>query len=133
MSHFFNRFSAKVSEATGSYLAFVVAAAVVLAWAITGPFFHFSENWQLAINTGTTIITFLMVFLIQNAQNRDGMATQLKLDEIIHAITQADDDLIDSENATDKELRELQKRYALLAHQHRELKSKLDELGSSGD
>lgn len=132
MAQFFNRFAARVSEIAGSYLAFIVAVTVVIAWAITGPIFNFSETWQLAINTGTTIVTFLMVFLIQNTQNRDGTASQLKLDEIIRAIEQADNDLIDSEDATDKELRELKLRYRELARQHKELKSKLDELGAQG-
>jgi len=133
MSRFFNRFSAKVSAITGSYLAFLIAVVVVLVWALTGPIFHFSGNWQLAINTGTTIVTFLMVFLIQNTQNREGIATQLKLDEIIRAISEADDDLIDSEEATEFELKELKKRYQLLAQQHRSLKSELDQIAAQRD
>ncbi len=132
MAQFFARLSSRAAGITGHYLTFVVALLVIAVWAVTGPLFGYSNTWQLAINTGTTIVTFLMVFLIQNTQNRDGTATQLKLDEIIRAISQADDDLIDSEEATDKELRELQQRYRQLAAQHRELKSKLEEIKLQG-
>ena len=132
MSQFFAEFSNRVARITGSYLTFVVALAIIVIWAISGPLFGFSNTWQLAINTGTTIVTFLMVFLIQNTQNRDGIATQLKLDEIVRSIAQADDDLIDAEDATEKELAELQARYKQLSKQHHELKSKLDSIASQG-
>lgn len=132
MAQFFSRFSNRVAEVTGSYIVFLVAVAMIVVWAVTGPLFHFSTTWQLVINTGTTIVTFLMVFLIQNTQNREGIATQLKLDEIIRAINDADDDLIDSEEATEKELKELKARYRLLAEQHRDLKSKLDQIAAQG-
>lgn len=132
MASFFSRFSNRVAEITGSYLTFVLAFGIIVVWAITGPFFQFSNTWQLVINTATTVVTFLMVFLIQNTQNRDSIATQLKLDEIIRAISQADDDLIDSEDATEKELKELKARYKHLAEQHRELKTKLDEISAKG-
>lgn len=132
MAQFFTRFSNRVAELTGSYLTFVAAVGVIIVWVVTGPFFGFSDTWQLAINTGTTIVTFLMVFLIQNTQNRDGTATQLKLDEIIRAINQADDDLIDSEDATDSELKELKARYRQLAEQHKALKSQLDSIVQQG-
>ena len=85
MDHYFERISATVAFAAGQPKAFILASLVILIWAVTGPVFHWSDTWQLVINTGTTIITFLMVFLIQNAQNRDGSAIQAKLDEIIRA------------------------------------------------
>jgi low affinity Fe/Cu permease len=85
MNHFFERISATVAFAAGQPKAFILASLVILIWAVTGPVFHWSDTWQLVINTGTTIITFLMVFLIQNAQNRDGSAIQAKLDENIRA------------------------------------------------
>jgi low affinity Fe/Cu permease len=132
MAQFFARFSNRIAGATGSYITFVVAIGIIVAWAITGPLFDFSNTWQLAINTGTTIVTFLMVFLIQNTQNRDGIATQIKLDEIIRAITQADDDVIDTEDATELELKELKARYKQLAEQHHVLKSKLDSDSERG-
>lgn len=85
MTKFFERFSAKVAFATGQPQAFILATLVIIVWAVTGPLFNWSNTWQLVINTGTTIVTFLMVFLIQNAQNRDGSAIQAKLDEIIRS------------------------------------------------
>ena|SRR6218665_2466824 len=81
--HFFERFSTKVTHITGGTPAFLTACALILLWAVTYPFFKFSENWQLVINTGTTIVTFLMVFLIQKAQNKDSLAIQLKLNELV--------------------------------------------------
>ena len=132
MAQFFAQFSSKVARLSGSYLTFLFAVAIIVVWAVTGPLFHFSNTWQLAINTGTTIVTFLMVFLIQNTQNHDGTATQLKLDEIIHAITSADDELIDSEDATEAELKELKERYRQLSEQHKTLKKKLDQLTAQG-
>ena len=95
MHPFFRKFSHWTSEKVGSPWAFVVAVVVILIWALLGPIYHFSENWQLMVNTGTTILTFLMVFLIQNTQNRDAQAVHLKLDEIIKAIDPARNDLID--------------------------------------
>ena len=112
--NFLHTFPIVSPDSLGSYITFVLAFAIVVVWAVTGPFFNFSTTWQLAINTGTTIVTFLMVFLIQNTQNRDGTATQLKLDEIIRAIAQADDELIDTEDATENELKELKARYKQL-------------------
>jgi low affinity Fe/Cu permease len=85
MDKFFERFSARIAIAAGQSSAFVVAVAVIIIWAVTGPLFHWSDTWQLVINTGTTIVTFLLVFLIQNAQNRDASAIQAKLDELIRA------------------------------------------------
>jgi low affinity Fe/Cu permease len=94
MHKWFHRFAGRVAELTGSWVAFVLAVLVILAWAITGPIFHFSETWQLVINTGTTIITFLMVFVIQHTQNINEKALHKKLDEVIKGIPAADNDLI---------------------------------------
>jgi len=110
----FRRFSCNVAAAVGTHYAFVVALAVVAAWAVTGPLFHFSDTWQLVINTGTTIVTFLMVFLIQATQNRDGKAIQLKLDELIRAQRTARNVFADLENATDEELREFEEEFKAL-------------------
>jgi low affinity Fe/Cu permease len=104
----FARFAAAASQLTGTYWAFLIAAAIIIVWAISGPIFGFSDTWQLVINTGTTIVTFLMVFLIQNSQNRESRATQLKLDEIIRAIQNASDRLIDIEGASEEDLERLQ-------------------------
>ncbi len=112
MQKAFAKFSHAISKAVGTPYAFVLAASSVLIWAATGPIFGFSETWQLVINTGTTIVTFLMVFLIQNSQNRDSEALQLKLDEIIFAISAADDSMIDIERLDQDALDALQKRYA---------------------
>nr|WP_232793055.1 low affinity iron permease family protein [Caulobacter hibisci] len=105
----FARFASATAKATGSPVAFLLCVAAVLAWAITGPIFKFSETWQLVINTGTTIVTFLMVFLIQNTQNRDGLALQAKLDELIRA-SDALDEFMGIEKLTDKELEALHAR-----------------------
>jgi len=110
-SDHFSRFAARCSHYLGSRWAFVSAIAVILAWGITGPIFHFSDTWQLVINTGTTIVTFLMVFLIQNTQNRDARAIHLKLNELIHAVDKAKNKLIDVENLSDLELDELARTY----------------------
>ncbi len=107
----FGRFAARSSHYLGSRWAFVAAIGVILVWAITGPIFHFSDTWQLVINTGTTIVTFLMVFLIQNTQNRDARAIHLKLNELIHAVDKAKNRMIDVENLSDLELDELARTY----------------------
>jgi low affinity Fe/Cu permease len=107
----FGRFAASSSGWLGSKWAFAGAGLVIVLWATTGPLFHFSDTWQLVINTGTTIITFLMVFLIQNTQNRDARAINLKLNELIRAVDKARDQMIDIENLSDLELDELQSRY----------------------
>lgn len=104
MDKLFAKFANVTARITGSPPAFLLCVALVLVWAITGPLFGFSETWQLVINTGTTIVTFLMVFLIQNTQNRDGIALQTKLDELIRATTDAEDEFIGIEKLTDKEL-----------------------------
>ena len=110
----FRRFAVRMSHAVGSPVAFGLALVVVLAWAITGPIFHYSNGWQLTINTGTTIVTFLMVFLIQHTQNRDAEVTQLKLDELIRAVATARNELVDMEDLSDEELRRLQKEFEQL-------------------
>jgi low affinity Fe/Cu permease len=107
----FGRFAASASGWLGSKWAFAGAGLVIVIWGTTGPMFHYSDTWQLVINTGTTIITFLMVFLIQNTQNRDPRAINLKLNELIHAVDKARDQMIDTENLSDLELDELQIRY----------------------
>jgi low affinity Fe/Cu permease len=104
MQDSFRRFSRNIADKLGSNWAFLIALLVVVAWGGTGPLFGFSDTWQLVINTGTTIVTFLMVFLIQNTQNRDAMAMQVKLDELLRAITEARTSLVDLENRTDEEL-----------------------------
>jgi low affinity Fe/Cu permease len=103
----FRRFALRTSATVGSSWAFMVAVGVILAWAFTGPMFGFSDTWQLIINTGTTIVTFLMVFLIQNTQNRDARAIHLKLDELIRAVADARTRLVDAEDLSDAELEKL--------------------------
>ena len=107
----FGRFAASASGWLGSKWAFAGAGLIIVIWGVTGPLFHFSDTWQLVINTGTTIVTFLMVFLIQNTQNRDARAINLKLNELIRAIDKARDQMIDIENLSDLELDELQAKY----------------------
>lgn len=107
----FGKFAASASGWLGSKWAFAGAGLVIVMWAAIGPIFHFSDTWQLVINTGTTIVTFLMVFLIQNTQNRDARAINLKLNELIRAIDKARDQMIDIENLSDLELDELQAKY----------------------
>jgi low affinity Fe/Cu permease len=110
-STWFSTFAARASQIVGSPWAFVGAIAVIAAWAITGPMFHFSDTWQLIINTGTTIVTFLMVFLIQNTQNRDAKGIHLKLNELVHTMKGAHNELIDVEKLTDEELKRLDEYY----------------------
>jgi low affinity Fe/Cu permease len=104
MRKFFNWCATRTSTAAGQPLTFVTALAVVAVWAVTGPLFHYSDTWQLVINTGTTIVTFLMVFLIQNSQNRDGAAMQAKLDELLRAVDQAREQFIGIEHLTDQQI-----------------------------
>src|SRR3954470_2818409 len=117
---FLERCSLKVTEWVGGTWAFAVAVLVVVVWAITGPLFHFSDTWQLVINTGTTIVTFLMVFLIQRAQNRESRATQLKLNELVAAVKGASNRLIDVEDLTEEELGVLSDHYRTLSQLARE-------------
>ena len=104
MEKFFLRFANHTARLAGKPWTFLVCLAVVIGWAVTGPIFRFSSDWQLVINTGTTIVTFLMVFLIQNTQNRDGAAIQAKLDELIHAVGRADERFVGIERLSEKEL-----------------------------
>lgn len=111
----FEKFSSVVTKAAGSSAAFVSALALVFGWLVTGPIFNFSENWQLFINTGTTIITFLMVFLIQKSQNKDSLAIQLKLNELVAAHEFASNRLVSIEDMTSEELEVIQKYYSRLS------------------
>jgi low affinity Fe/Cu permease len=115
IGHALEKFSLAATEWAGSSWAFSVAVAIILAWAVTGPIFHFSDTWQLVINTGTTIITFLMVFLIQRSQNKEGKAIQLKLNEIVAAMQGASNRLIDVESLSEDEIRTLKLHYAEIA------------------
>lgn len=112
---YFEQFASSVTKATGSSAAFIIAFFTVIIWAITGPLFKFSETWQLVINTGTTIITFLMVFLIQKAQNKDSISVQIKLNELIAATKGASNRLVSVEDLTEEELLVLQKHFQTMA------------------
>lgn len=107
----FDKLSTKVTKVTGSSYAFLVAVVFIVVWACSGPIFHFSDTWQLVVNTGTSVVTFLMVFIIQQSQNKDTMALQLKLNELIAASSKASNRLIDVEDLTDDELKQLKKFY----------------------
>jgi low affinity Fe/Cu permease len=110
----FRRISTAITTAVGSPFALLLAIVVILVWALTGPVFGFSDTWQLAINTGTTIVTFLMCFVIQNTQNRDSQVVQLKLDELIRAVEAARTELVDMEDLSDEELHRLQHQFEAL-------------------
>lgn len=125
MAQRFASFAARVASLAGSYVTFLAAAGLIVLWALSGPLFGFSETWQLVINTATTIVTFLMVFLIQNTQNRDSLAMHLKLDELIRAVEEADDAVIVAEDQTDEELAELKAKYAELSAEHEELERRV--------
>ncbi len=116
----FYKLARQTSEAVGSPIASILAVTVIIIWAITGPIFKFSDTWQLVINTGTTIITFLMVFLIQNSQNRDSKAVQIKLDELIRAVASARNEIIDVEDSSEKELQKLQQDYSKMGNNSNE-------------
>jgi low affinity Fe/Cu permease len=115
----FTRCAKWTAHATGRPITFSLAVGVIVIWAITGPLFNFSDTWQLVINTGTTIVTFLMVFLIQNTQNRDAEAVQVKLDEIIRAIGNAKNELLDLEELEEKDLDEIKETYTAMARKAR--------------
>lgn len=123
----FEKAAAAATKATGSSTAFLIAFAVIIIWAVTGPIFHFSDTWQLVINTGTTIVTFLMVFIIQQSQNKDSLAIQLKLNELIACDERASNRLIVVEDLTQEELEILKKFYVRLS----ELAQKENDLHSS--
>lgn len=114
MNELFRKIAHQTSQVIGSPPAFVFAVLIVLVWAVTGPLFGFSDTWQLVINTGTTIVTFLVVFMIQNTQNRDSKAIQLKLDELLRAIKEARNGLVDLEDMSDKELEQLEQEFRKL-------------------
>lgn len=124
----FTRFSKTVSSAAGKPVTFILAVTVVIVWAFLGPIFGFSDTWQLVINTGTTIITFLMVFLIQNTQNRDSIAVQLKLDELLYALKEADNRFLDVENLDEKELESRRDKMVALAEKAEAEGTDLDEI-----
>ena len=119
----FTRFAKWTARATGRPAAFVGAAGIILLWAVTGPLFGFSDTWQLVINTGTTIVTFLMVFLIQNAQNRESKAVHLKLDELIRAVKTAKNELLDLEELEEDDLDQIRDSYRHLAEKARSTKT----------
>ena len=116
----FSHFAKWTSKTTGHPFAFATALGIIAAWALLGPYFRFSDTWQLVINTGTTIVTFLMVFLVQNTQNRDSAAIQLKLDELIRAMQGAHNALLDLEELTDRDLEVIRAKYQLLAEKARD-------------
>jgi len=118
--HWFGRFAQRTSRAAGSPQAFLLALLVILAWLVSGPIFHFSDTWQLVINTGTTIVTFLMVFLIQHTQNRDSTAMHLKLDELIRAVNGAHNTLLNLEELTQDDLDKMRDAYLKIATSARE-------------
>lgn len=122
----FTRFASWTSHVAGKPVVFAMACAIILAWALSGPLFGYSDTWQLVINTGTTIITFLMVFVIQNSQNRDGAALQIKLDELIRALEGAENALLDLEELGDTELEKIRREYEALAEKAREELNKID-------
>jgi low affinity Fe/Cu permease len=127
---FFTKFAKATSLATGRSSAFGMAGTVIVVWIASGPFFHFSDTWQLVINTGTTIVTFLMVFLIQNTQNRDSEALQIKLDELIRAHEGAHNALLDLEELEDHELDRIRLHYSDLAKRSRlELRQGISDTG----
>jgi low affinity Fe/Cu permease len=111
----FDQFAGKIADATGHPLVFALACGIIVIWALSGPLFGFGDTWQLVINTGTTIITFLMVFLIQNTQNREAKATQIKLDELIRATSEAHNALLDLEDLSEKDILKIRERYIALA------------------
>jgi low affinity Fe/Cu permease len=119
-SSLFTRFAKLIARKTGQPVAFMMAVSVIIIWLITGPIFKFGDTWQLVINTGTTIVTFLMVFLIQNTQNRDSLALQVKLDELIRVMEGAHNALLDLEELDEKELDKIRIDYEKLAKQARE-------------
>jgi len=130
MERYFEKFANATAKATGSSPAFLLCVAAVILWAVSGPFFGFSETWQLVINTGTTIVTFLMVFLIQNTQNRDSEALQTKLDELIRS-SAAKDEFMGIEKLTDKELDALQEKCQASAAKVQESMTTIEKLRQS--
>jgi low affinity Fe/Cu permease len=126
MKEYFRRFSRKAAEMVGAPWSFVTALAVIVIWALSGPIYHFSDTWQLVINTATTIITFLMVFLIQNTQNRDAKALHLKLDELIRVVEKARNNLVDLEDLSDEELAKLEAEFRRFREQNSHSESRME-------
>ena len=124
----FRHFARKSSEVLGTAWAFIGSLIIIAVWGLTGPMFHFSDTWQLIINTGTTIVTFLMVFLIQNTQNRDAKAMHLKLDELIRAVEGARNRLVDLEKLSDEELKQLEEQFTRLRNKASERASEIEEI-----
>lgn len=127
MRDLFHKIAQKTSEAVGSAWAFIIAITVIVLWAVSGPIFGFSDTWQLVINTGTTIVTFLMVFLIQNTQNRDAKVLHLKLDELIRVTRRARNHLVDLEDMTDDEIKELEEEFRHLRERGETVRKKRQE------
>ena len=123
----FGAIARQASYALGSPIAFILACATIVIWAVLGPVFGFSDTWQLIINTGTTIVTFLMVFLVQNTQNHDARALHLKLDELLRSIKEARNRLIDLENCTDEEIDKLEKQFRRLKRRETRQSSHLEQ------
>lgn len=119
MNEWFRRFAHRTSEIVGSAGSFLLAILIIVVWGVSGPAFGFSDTWQLVINTSTTIVTFLMVFLIQNTQNRDAKAIHLKLDELIHAVKGARNNLINLENLSEEEIAQIQAHFKKISDTHR--------------
>ena len=128
----FRVFARRTSAVLGTAWAFVIAIAIIVVWALTGHIFHYSDTWQLIINTGTTIVTFLMVFLIQNTQNRDAKAVALKLDELIRAVGPARNHLVDIERLSDQELQKLQKEFERIGKKADNAEAEVTEEVQSG-
>jgi low affinity Fe/Cu permease len=126
----FRVFARQASAVLGTAWAFVIALAIIIVWALTGHIFHYSDTWQLIINTGTTIVTFLMVFLIQNTQNRDAKAIQLKLDELIRAVSGARNKMMDLEALSDDELMRFQKEFERLRQRAQSTSTKQGEVSA---
>ena len=127
-SLWFSRFASRTAQLVGHPSTFILAVVVLVLWAVSGLFFHFSDTWQLIINTGTTIVTFLVVFLIQNTQNRDAKAIHLKLDELIRSHVPAHNDMIDIEKLSDEELDEIEQHYAAICKERKARKTKKADL-----
>ncbi len=128
MKDLFRKFAHRTSEIVGSPLAFIIAFAVLLAWGFSGPLFHYSDTWQLVINTATTIITFLMVFLIQNTQNRDAKALHLKLDELIRSSHGARNTLVNLEELSDEDLEHLQGQFRRISEHYLQASNQVEEV-----
>ena len=129
MRDLFHKIAQKTSEAVGSAWAFIIAILIIVAWLMSGPIFGYSDTWQLIINTGTTIVTFLMVFLIQNTQNRDAKVIHLKLDELIRVTKRARNHLVDLEDLTDEEIKKLEEEFRRLRERGEAKQRKANERG----